>query len=201
MVRPLQEKHREQEAVASPGDSTEVSVCQVNVYSSKWRHTGGKGFLCKSRVTALPGMDRQHQRGDIVRGGMARTVSWTIWGALDPREEPDASQNPHSLPFSVTTTFIFSLPLLSASLPQPCASLSPQRSLFPPVSRGYCRASATLWVVIACSCCHLLSSSKILSLENGDHSHSPAVPGNKMLGKQLLITDSICNTHLYSLHF
>lgn len=38
-------------------------------------------------------------------------------------------------------------------------------------------------------------------LENGDRSHSPAMPGDKTLGNQFLVTDSIYKTHSYSLHF
>lgn len=199
--------------------------------------------------------------GDIFRGSpekpeKTRTVSWTNWWALDPRKEPTASRDPHSLPVFVKATFISDLLLLPASVPavcipcaaacilgaavcilyvavcilcvaacscvqlctfcvqlyvsrvqlyashvQLCASLSSRRSLLPPVSCGPCWASATLWEVITLSSCLLLSSPKTLSLENWGHSPSPAVPGNRPLVHQLLVTDSICNTHLYSLHF
>lgn len=133
----------------------------------------------------------------------ASTVSWTSCGGggvLDPREEPASSQlhlSPRSLSFSVTAHIY----LWPASLSRLCASLSPHRSLFPPVSLRHCWDSATFVGVLTYSCCHLLPSPKIPSLENRGRSHSPAVPGNKMLVDGLLVAFSMCNTPLVQFAF
>lgn len=96
--------------------------------------------------------------GDIFRGcpgkpEKTRTVSWTNWWALDPRKEPTASRDPHSLPVFVKATFISDLLLLPASVPAVCIPCAAACILGAAVCILY--VAVCILCVAACSCVQL----------------------------------------------